>query len=57
MHRQGMSIDSTGARYLIAAWAAHRLGSAFPYGTPIVNLTVRGETLIYLQVCCGAHVF
>jgi fluoride exporter len=28
----------TGARYLIALWAAHRLGSAFPYGTLIVNL-------------------
>lgn len=28
----------TGARYLIAAWAAQRLGSAFPYGTLIVNL-------------------
>jgi fluoride exporter len=29
----------TGARYLIAIWAAQRLGSAFPYGTLIVNLT------------------
>lgn len=29
----------TGARYLIAVWAAQRLGSAFPYGTLIVNLT------------------
>jgi CrcB protein len=28
----------TGARYLIAAWAAQRFGSAFPYGTLIVNL-------------------
>ena len=28
----------TGARYLIALWAAHRFGSAFPYGTLIVNL-------------------
>ena len=28
----------TGARYLIAIWAAQRLGSAFPYGTLIVNL-------------------
>lgn len=28
----------TGARYLIALWAAQRLGSAFPYGTLIVNL-------------------
>jgi fluoride exporter len=28
----------TGSRYLIAVWAAQRLGSAFPYGTLIVNL-------------------
>ena len=28
----------SGARYLIAVWAAQRLGSAFPYGTLIVNL-------------------
>jgi CrcB protein len=27
----------TGARYLIAIWAARRLGTAFPYGTLIVN--------------------
>jgi fluoride exporter len=28
----------TGTRYLLALWAAQRLGSAFPYGTLIVNL-------------------
>ena len=28
----------TGARYLIALWAAQRLGSAFPHGTLLVNL-------------------
>jgi CrcB protein len=28
----------TGARYLIALWAAQRFGSSFPYGTLIVNL-------------------
>ena len=28
----------TGARYLIAVWVAQRLGSAFPYGTLVVNL-------------------
>jgi CrcB protein len=28
----------TGARYLIALWAAQWLGSAFPYGTLVVNL-------------------
>lgn len=28
----------SGARYLIALWAAQRFGSSFPYGTLIVNL-------------------
>jgi CrcB protein len=28
----------TAARYLMAFWAAARVGSAFPYGTLIVNL-------------------
>ena len=28
----------TGARYLVALWSAQRFGSAFPYGTLIVNL-------------------
>ena len=28
----------TGARYLLALWAAQRFGSSFPYGTLIVNL-------------------
>jgi len=27
----------TGTRYLVALWAAQRLGSVFPYGTLIVN--------------------
>ena len=29
----------SGARYLVALWAAQRLGSTFPYGTLIVNLS------------------
>ena len=28
----------TGARYLIALWAAQRFGSSFPFGTLIVNV-------------------
>ena len=28
----------SGTRYLIAVWSTERLGSAFPYGTLIVNL-------------------
>jgi CrcB protein len=34
----------TGARYVMALWAAQRLGSAFPYGTFLVN--VLGSFLI-----------
>ena len=29
----------TGTRYLVAVWTAQRLGSAFPFGTLIVNLS------------------
>ena len=29
----------TGARYLVALWAAQRLGTTFPYGTLFVNLS------------------
>ena len=29
----------SGARYLIAIWAAQRFGSTFPYGTLVVNLS------------------
>jgi CrcB protein len=29
----------TGARYLVSLWAADRLGSTFPYGTLLVNVT------------------
>ncbi len=29
----------TGARYLIGLWAGQRLGTAFPYGTLIVNVS------------------
>ena len=28
----------TGTRYLVALWCAQRLGSAFPYGTFLVNI-------------------
>lgn len=28
----------TGARYLVALWAGQRFGTAFPYGTLIVNV-------------------
>lgn len=29
----------TGTRYLVALWAGQRLGTSFPYGTLIVNVT------------------
>lgn len=38
----------TGARYLIGLWAGEKLGTAFPYGTFIVNLS--GCFLIALVV-------
>jgi len=28
----------TGTRYLVSVWAAERFGTAFPYGTVVVNL-------------------
>jgi fluoride exporter len=30
--------SGTGARYILALWAAQRLGSTFPYGTFLVNI-------------------
>jgi len=41
----------TGARYLIALWAAQRIGSVFPYGTLIVNLA--GSFLIAVFMEAG----
>ena len=29
----------TGTRYLVSLWASHRFGTAFPYGTLMVNVT------------------
>lgn len=34
----GAGAAGCGARYLIALWAAKRIGTAFPYGTLIVNI-------------------
>ena len=39
----------TGARYLIALWAAQRFGSGFPYGTLIVNLAGCFATAAVMQ--------
>jgi CrcB protein len=45
----------TGARYLIAVWAAQRLGSAFPYGTLLVNLVgcFAIASLMYVALTLG----
>src|ERR1043166_8421138 len=43
----------TGARYLVAVWAAQRLGPTFPYGTLIVNLA--GCFLIAVLMDLGAR--
>ena len=34
----GAGAAGCGARYLISMWAAKRIGTAFPYGTLIVNV-------------------
>lgn len=34
----GAGAAGCGARYLISMWAAQRIGTAFPYGTLIVNV-------------------
>lgn len=34
----GAGAAGCGARYLISLWAAQRIGTAFPYGTLIVNV-------------------
>jgi CrcB protein len=41
----------TGARYLIALWAAQRIGSVLPYGTLLVNLA--GSFLIAVFMEAG----
>lgn len=41
----------TGARYLIALWAAQRIGSVLPYGTLFVNLA--GSFLIAVFMEAG----
>ena len=40
----------TAARYLIALWAAQRFGSAFPYGTLLVNLIGCFSIAVVMQV-------
>jgi CrcB protein len=44
----------TGTRYLVALWAAQRFGTAFPYGTLIVNLA--GCFLIALVMQAAATI-
>jgi CrcB protein len=39
----------TGTRYLVALWAAQRLGSVFPYGTLIVNLVGCFIVAVFMQ--------
>jgi fluoride exporter len=41
----------TGARYLVAVWAAQRFGAVFPYGTLIVN--VIGSFIIAILMQAG----
>ncbi len=41
------------ARYLVGGWVADRLGSAFPYGTLVINLT--GSFLLGLTLAIFAE--
>ena len=41
-----------GSRYLVSMWAGERFGTAFPYGTLIVNVV--GSFLIMLVMHCAA---
>jgi CrcB protein len=46
------AILGANARYLLANWAAQRLGAGFPYGTFIINISgafVLGLFMAYLQ--------
>ena len=53
----------TGARYLVALWAAQRFGTAFPLGTLIVNLAgcfaiaVHSFVDFNLQITSNAQLF
>jgi CrcB protein len=46
------------ARYLVATWAAQRLGASFPYGTFIINISgafVLGLFMAFLQDRAFVH--
>lgn len=45
-------------RYLLAGWAAQRLGTDFPYGTSIINITgsfILGFFLAYIELRTWIH--
>ena len=46
------------ARYLLAGWAARRLGTDFPYGTSIINITgsfILGFFLAFIELRTWIH--
>ena len=47
----------TGARYLIGLWATQRFGTAFPYGTLVVNIVGCFLIAAILQVALNAATF
>jgi CrcB protein len=47
----------TGARYLVALWASDRFGTAFPYGTLIVNVVGCFLIAAIMQTTLNAFVF
>lgn len=47
----------TGARYLIGIWSAQRFGTAFPYGTLIVNVAGCFAIALVLQLAVSVSSF
>lgn len=47
----------TGARYLIGLWSARQLGTAFPYGTLIVNVVGCFLLALVMRVAIGTPTF
>lgn len=47
----------TGTRYLVSVWAAERFGTAFPYGTLIVNLAGCFLIAVSMQVALNVATF
>jgi len=47
----------TGTRYLVNVWAAERFGTAFPYGTLIVNVAGCFLIAVVMQIALSVSAF